>query len=108
MSLGALLLSPEGSAARLRGEPAAAAVEALDRTYREVILVKVEALHPQRTIAEPLDAEYRSLLELQEGLDVGRVFAALEEKMKSLERELNEGLDRSAAAFNGLLAALPV
>lgn len=86
----------------------AAAVEALDAAYRETILVKIAALHPQKTIAEPLDAEYRSLLELQEGLDVGRVFQALEAKMKTLEAELDQGLDRSATAFNGLLAALPV
>ena len=58
-------------------------------------------------MAEPLDAAYQQILDLKQNLSVDAIFDALNEMLESLGVDLEEGLDRTAKAFNGLLAALP-
>ncbi|KAA3657784.1 MAG: hypothetical protein DWQ04_27080, partial [Chloroflexi bacterium] len=83
------------------------AIQNLDGIFQDVILAKISTLHPQKTVAEPLEDAFEKILELLEMLDITKIFAALIGGLNSIEQELDEGLERTAAAFNELLAALP-
>lgn len=85
-----------------------AAVENLDAIYKDIVLEKLKGLHPQETIAKPLDNEYQKIRELQEQLDLDKIFDALIGKLDTLEQELDDGLKQTATAFNQLLQALPL
>jgi hypothetical protein len=85
-----------------------AAISSLDSIYQDIILKKITALHPDKTVAEPLDKAYQDVLELQEDLDVSKIFEALNGKLKTISQELDDGLERSGKAFNELLVALPL
>ncbi|MCA2709482.1 MAG: hypothetical protein IM473_13790 [Microcystis sp. M015S2] len=85
-----------------------AAVEDLDAIYKDIVLEKLKALHPQEAIAKPLDKEYQKIRELQEQLNLDKIFDALIGKLDTLEQELDDGLKQTATAFNQLLQALPL
>ena len=85
-----------------------AAVEELDAIYKNIVLEKLKALHPQETIAKPLDNEYQKIRELQEQLNLDKIFDALIGKLDTIEQELDDGLKQTATAFNQLLQALPL
>lgn len=85
-----------------------AAVENLDAIYKDIVLEKLKGLHPQETIAKPLDNEYQKIRELQEQLNLDKIFNALIGKLDTLEQELDDGLKQTATAFNQLLQALPL
>lgn len=84
------------------------AVEGLDDIYKNIVLEKLKALHPQETIAKPLDNEYQKIRELQEQLNLDKIFDALIGKLDTIEQELDDGLKQTATAFNQLLQALPL
>lgn len=92
----------------LRGLYPEAAVQNLDAVYRNVVLKKVETLHPTKTVAEPLNQAYQNVLKSQEALKVEKIFEALTQKLEAIDRELEDGLDRSGRAFKELVAALPL
>jgi hypothetical protein len=85
-----------------------AAIQSLGATYQNVVVKNIQALHPDKTVAEPLNAAYQNVLKLQKDLNVDKVFDALNGKLESIRQELEDGLDRSGNAFNELLAALPL
>lgn len=85
-----------------------AAISQLDTSYKETVLQKLKDLHPSKTIAPPLDKEYQKILELQQQLNVDKIFEPLTGKLDTLERELDDGLARTGTAFNQLLQALPL
>ncbi|MBC1195770.1 hypothetical protein H0901_10985 [Microcystis aeruginosa BLCCF158] len=84
------------------------AVKQLDTIYKDTVLQKLRTLHPNQTIASPLDKEYQKIQELQEQLNLEKIFDALIGKLDTLEQELDDGLKQTAAAFNQLLQALPL
>jgi hypothetical protein len=92
----------------LRGLYPEAAVQNLDAVYRNAVLKKVETLHPTKTVAEPLNQAYQNVLKSQEALRVEKIFEALTQKLEAIDRELEDGLDRSGRAFKELVAALPL
>ncbi|GCL56563.1 hypothetical protein NIES3806_39250 [Microcystis aeruginosa NIES-3806] len=92
----------------IKGLYPTAAVEELDAIYKNIVLEKLKALHPQETIAKPLDNEYQKIRELQEQLNLDKIFDALIGKLDTIEQELDDGLKQTATAFNQLLQALPL
>ena len=92
----------------IKGLYPTAAVEKLDDIYKNIVLEKLKALHPQETIAKPLDNEYQKIRELQEQLNLDKIFDALIGKLDTIEQELDDGLKQTATAFNQLLQALPL
>lgn len=83
------------------------AINNLDVIYKDTILKKIAELHPDQTVAAPLNEEYQKIVALQGYLSIDKIFDALNEKLKTIDQELDEGLTRTGKAFNGLLAALP-
>ena len=85
------------------------AINEVDSVYKDTILTKLEELHPNKTIAEPLDKEYEKIiLQLSEQLNVDKIFDVLTKKLDTLEKELDDGLKKTGTAFNQLLQALPL
>ncbi len=80
----------------------------LSTFVNNVVEEKLNALHPDKIIAEPLNKEYEKIVQLKDDLGFERLLDALFDKFASIEQELKEGLERSAGAFGGVLAAIPV
>ena len=83
------------------------AIESIDNNYKTNVLGKVKELHPDKTVAQPLDRSFKYILELKEAINVDKIFDALDRKLDTIGKELDEGLDRAEKAFNELLTALP-
>jgi hypothetical protein len=74
----------------------------------DVIFKQIEALHPQKLIAEPLNEIYQEIVKMLEELGLTKIFDVLFEKFATIEREIKEGLGRTATALGGVLTAMPV
>jgi hypothetical protein len=74
----------------------------------DLILAKLEALHPDKLIAEPLNAQFEEIRRLIDSLGLDRLFDVLFSKFGHLETELFAGLNRSAVALGEVLRAVPV
>lgn len=83
------------------------AIEAIDSNYQTKVLAKINELHPDKTVAEPLEQSFKDILELKEAINVDKIFDALDKKLETIGNELDEGLDRAEKAFKELLGALP-
>jgi hypothetical protein len=80
-------------------------VQRLDDMYVGVI-EKVKEL-PDRMIRAPLDDAFQKIKDtLNANFDISGIFNVLETKMKGMDRDLSEGLDRLSLAYNRLLTAL--
>ena len=73
-----------------------------------MLLAKLERLHPVKLIAEPLNQQFQTIVELIQNLGITTLFDALFEKLERLNGEIESGLDRMGGAFNGLVAAMPL
>jgi hypothetical protein len=76
--------------------------------FHDIIIGKLQALHPEKLLVEPLNEPYQRVLQIKEELGLDRPFKLLFTKFDQLEEELFDGLDRSAAAFGSLLSAIPL
>ena len=74
----------------------------------DLILAKLEALHPDTLIAEPLNAQFEEVRRIIDSLGLDRLFDVLFSKFGHLETELFAGLNRSAVALGEVLRAVPV
>lgn len=87
---------------------ASAPILSLTTLGREVILEKVKLLHPAKLVAEPLNEAFKKILAVLDSLGINKIFDTLLKKFESLEQDLKQGLDRSAAALSAVLAAMPL
>jgi hypothetical protein len=83
-------------------------IQGLDTLYKEEVIGKIAKLHPDITVAAPLNSEYLKILQLEDNFNVDGIFDALNGELTSIDHELEEGLQRTGTAFNSLLAALPL
>jgi hypothetical protein len=74
----------------------------------DLILAKLETLHPDKLIAEPLNAQFEEIRRIIDSLGLDRLFDVLFSKFGHLETELFAGLNRSAVALGEVLRAVPV
>jgi hypothetical protein len=66
----------------------------------------LEKLSAQQMLASPL-AIYREVLAAFDALDIGALLAPIFDLIDSIARQVDEGLDETVGAFQGLQAALP-
>jgi uncharacterized protein YqgV (UPF0045/DUF77 family) len=98
---------PTGSTVTL--EPAhTAPILGLYTMCYDLILAKLAALHPDKLIAEPLNAQFEEIRRIIDSLGLDRLFDVLFSKFGHLETELFTGLNRSAVALGEVLRAVPV
>jgi ElaB/YqjD/DUF883 family membrane-anchored ribosome-binding protein len=57
---------------------------------------------------EPLQAVFENIQKVLAAVDVGVILQPLADRLEQLRDELEEGLKRTEAAFNGMLQAIPV
>jgi hypothetical protein len=76
--------------------------------FHDIVIGKLQALHPAKLIPPLLDEPYQKVLQIKAELGLEKLFVLLFAKFDQLEEELFDGLDRSAAAFRGLLSAIPL
>ena len=69
---------------------------------------KVKLLDPVKLVAEPLNEAFKKILKVLDSIGINKIFDVLLKKFGSLEQELKQGLDRSAAALSAVLAAMPL
>lgn len=67
----------------------------------------VESFNPE-FLKEPLLDIYEGIQDKITEIDIGIILKPLDDRLNDLRDELEEGLDRSGTAFNGMIAAIPV
>lgn len=99
---------PEGSPLLALTPSHTAPILSLTTLVYDVVVAKLEVLHPAKLIAEPLNEPYQKILAIKEELGLERIFEILFAKFDRIEQDVFNGLDRSAVAFGGVLTAIPV
>ena len=74
----------------------------------ETLREKLQTLDPEKVLTQALEEEYGLLLEQLAELDVDSILASMTDRLQALEQEVDQGLERTERAFDGLLAALPL
>jgi hypothetical protein len=57
---------------------------------------------------EPLQTVFKNIQKVLEAIDIGVILQPLTDRLEQLRVALEEGLKRTEAAFNGMIAAIPV
>lgn len=99
---------PDGSVLALLTPAHTAPLLSLYTMFHDVVIGKLQALHPAKLIPPLLNEPYQKILQIKHELGLEKLFLALFARFDQLEKELFDGLDRSALAFRGLLAAMPL
>ncbi|HWS11986.1 MAG TPA: hypothetical protein VN279_04255 [Rhodocyclaceae bacterium] len=110
LSPAVLLAEPIAAFGELKSElagfdPLAPLLDALD-ALRDTAARVLEKLSAQQMLASPL-AIYREILAAFDALDIGALLAPIFDLIDSIARQVDEGLDETVGAFQGLQAALP-
>ena len=110
LSPAALLAAPLAAFAALKAQvaafdPLALLLSVLDglKATADRVLAKLSA---EQLLHSPL-AIYRALVDALSQLDIGRLFAPVFELIDTIAAQVDEGLDETVQAFQGLQAALP-
>lgn len=75
---------------------------------QQIVFAQLEALHPDKLLAEPLNDIYAQIVARLDELGLERLLDALFERFQRLDQELNEEMNRAGAALGGMLAAMPL
>jgi uncharacterized protein YggT (Ycf19 family) len=84
-----------------------ALIESLSAAWSRVA-DRIGELFDLETIAAPVLAIFDALRALLGGLDAGPLIGTVEAKLDALRAQLEDALDRTAAAFRAMIAAAPV
>jgi hypothetical protein len=79
----------------------------VDRLYTEDVVGVVKAISPRDLLLPVLQELFQKIKGMLVELDIEVIFKPVLERLRDLETQLQEGLARAGAAFDGLVNALP-
>jgi len=80
----------------------------LTTLVNEVLFAKLDMLHPQTLIADPLNEQFKKVVDVLESLGLRQLFDALFDALNRLNTEVEEGIDTMGEALSGVVAAMPL